>query len=180
MKGTLLIGTDHNLDFFRHMVHKTTDLFIDSLQDHNLLPWITCPTRITHSSATLIDNILISNKVYGLQKSCILIHDISDHLPCLLLQSAQKLNKSSKITRDKQDQSPKAVNSLKVDLSEVDWSVVVSPTSTVDEQFDSFHKKLLEVVEKNCPTTTLTIGTKGIIKEPWLTKGIINSNKKQL
>ena len=54
MKGIVLIGTDHNLDFLKPMSHKATNLFVDSLQEHSLMPCITWPTRITHSSATLI------------------------------------------------------------------------------------------------------------------------------
>ena len=48
-----------------------------------LLPSITRPTRITHSTATLIDKILIDQKFSKQYKNSVLIENLSDHLPCL-------------------------------------------------------------------------------------------------
>ena len=49
------------------------------------IPTITRPTRITHDSATLIDNIYVKCKQLGNNiVSCILTADISDHFPVLL------------------------------------------------------------------------------------------------
>ena len=62
-RHSVLIGADHNLDFLKHMQHTATELFINKLLDFNMIPCITRPTRITHSSATLIDNIFVSNKL---------------------------------------------------------------------------------------------------------------------
>ena len=57
-----------------------TQNFIELNLDSNLLPCITRPTRITKSTATLIDNVLISKNLQGKQDSKIIITDISDHL----------------------------------------------------------------------------------------------------
>ena len=54
-----IIGLDHNLDFLKHNCHKRTQLFLELLCDYNHLPCITRPTRITNTSATLIDNIFV-------------------------------------------------------------------------------------------------------------------------
>ena len=78
---SIIIGSDHNLDVLKHGDHKPMDCFLNRILDNNLIPCITRPTRITHSSATLIDNIFVSSKLYGKQTSSILVHDISDHLP---------------------------------------------------------------------------------------------------
>ena len=40
------------------------------------------PTRISKSSATLIDNVLISDKLQSNYTSNILLSNLSDHLPC--------------------------------------------------------------------------------------------------
>ena len=50
----------------------------------NMLPVITKPTRITDTSATLIDNILISSKLQQAYHSGIIISDMSDHLPTVI------------------------------------------------------------------------------------------------
>ena len=59
----IVIGIDHNMDFLKASRHTNTQKFLDYNLEINLLPVITKPTRITDTSATLIDNILISSKL---------------------------------------------------------------------------------------------------------------------
>ena len=59
----LVIGIDHNLDFLKASAHRNTQSYLDYNLDMNMLPVITKPTRITDTSATLIDNILVSSKL---------------------------------------------------------------------------------------------------------------------
>ena len=79
----IIIGLDHNLDFLKSSTHGSTHQFLEEIMELGLLPSITRPTRITHSTATLIDNILIDQKFSENYKSSVLIDNISDHLPCL-------------------------------------------------------------------------------------------------
>ena len=65
-----IIGIDHNLDFLKSNYHRQTQKFIEI----NFLPCITKPTRITKTTATLIDNIFISQNLQGRQESKILRH----------------------------------------------------------------------------------------------------------
>ena len=58
-----IIGLDHNLDLLKQAIHIKTQEFLECILDHNMLPTITKPTRISKTSATLIDNILISEKL---------------------------------------------------------------------------------------------------------------------
>ena len=53
--------------------------------DFDLFPVITKPTRITHISATLIDNIFLDSRLTGKTVNKILVDDISDHLPSVLI-----------------------------------------------------------------------------------------------
>ena len=48
-----------------------------------MIPTITQPTRITRSTATLIDNIIISQSNCGNYIASILVEDMSDHLPTI-------------------------------------------------------------------------------------------------
>ena len=76
-KSKLYICGDYNLDLLKHHTHQATDDFISSIYDNTLLPLITKPTRITHNTATLIDNILTDNLEVTL--AGILSLDLSDH-----------------------------------------------------------------------------------------------------
>ena len=55
------------------------------------LPTITKPTRITHTTATLIDYIYIKTSKPIKIASGIIIHDISDHLPIFMFSEKKKL-----------------------------------------------------------------------------------------
>ena len=80
-----IIGLNHNLDFLKSNCHLDTNDFIEANLDNGLIPCINKPTRITHHSATLIDNIIISHKLVSNQTTKIIITDISDHLPSLIM-----------------------------------------------------------------------------------------------
>ena len=78
--GNTILGMDHNLDLLKLDKHKTKGEFLDRNLDNNLLPCITRPTRITKSSATLIDNIFINLKLHEDCRTSIITIDLSDHL----------------------------------------------------------------------------------------------------
>ena len=59
-KKELVIGMDHNMDLLKSHEHRRTQQFLDILLNNDLIPTITRPTRITKTSATLIDNVFIS------------------------------------------------------------------------------------------------------------------------
>ena len=96
----LVIGLDHNLDFLKVSSHGPMHQFLDEVMEIGLLPLISRPTQITHSTATLIDNILIDQKFIERYKSSVLIENISDHLPCLttLCGVTTPLNRGKKVT----------------------------------------------------------------------------------
>ena len=80
-----IIGLDHNLDLLKHHQHRHTQSFLELMLENAQFPCITRPTRISHNSATLIDNLLLSVNLIGKQTSSIIVSDLSDHLPCLTL-----------------------------------------------------------------------------------------------
>ena len=80
-KKELIIRMDHNYDLLKSNEHKKTEEFLELLINRELFPTITHPTRITKSSATLIDNIFVSTNLHKNSDSAILINDMSDHMP---------------------------------------------------------------------------------------------------
>ena len=84
-KHELILGMDHNLDLLKLNQHKLTEEFLECNLNGGIIPQITKPTRITQTSATLIDNVMISKKLGRQTESRILIENISDHLPSLVL-----------------------------------------------------------------------------------------------
>ena len=81
-----IIATDQNIDLLKIETNKSSSDLFDILFTNGILPTIIRPTtdtRITHTSATLIDNIYIKHNRLETLKSGIILTDISDHLPIL-------------------------------------------------------------------------------------------------
>ena len=70
---------DFNLDLLKISQNTKVDAFVDLMLSFSFHPLINAPTRITSTSATLLDNIFVNANRHS--KSGILISDISDHLP---------------------------------------------------------------------------------------------------
>ena len=81
----LIIGLDHNYDLLKSAHNTNTGQFLNLNIDNDLTPCITKPTRVTTKTATLIDNVMISNKLSCSYTPYVLLDDISDHCPCLVL-----------------------------------------------------------------------------------------------
>ena len=78
----IILNGDFNFDLFKQDENGVVLRFLNSLSSVSLIPVITKPTRITDQTATLIDNIFISNPVNF--TSGIIISDISDHFPIFI------------------------------------------------------------------------------------------------
>ena len=174
----LIIGLDHNLDFLKSTIHNPTNDFIEKILDLNLLPSITRPTRITKSSATLIDNILVDHKHCEYLDSYVIIDDISDHLPCVVVLKDVFLNKKSKIKITSRDMREKNIKRLQISLMSSDWLTVLSNDSTVDEKAEYFHNELSKKIDRFCPERTRLVNYQKMRREPWLTSGIMSSISK--
>ena len=86
--ANVILGTDQNFDYLKIQTHgKTLDL-LNAFLSYDLIPTITKPTRITHTSATLIDNIYVRQDSPNI-RSCIMPCDISDHFPVLSFVESQ-------------------------------------------------------------------------------------------
>ena len=56
-KNYYLLG-DFNIDLLKDETHRPTSEFLDLIYSYYLVPTILKPTRITETSATIIDNIM--------------------------------------------------------------------------------------------------------------------------
>ena len=76
---TFILG-DFNLDLLKYQDNSQIDEFLNDMLSHSYFPTIRHPTRITDSSATLLDNIF-TNCIENFSESANVLSDISDHLP---------------------------------------------------------------------------------------------------
>ena len=82
----IFVCGDYNLDMLKHNTNSDvgTNHFLDTVYSMCLCRLIDRPYRITNHSVMLIDNIFTNASNYD-NAICLLISDISDHLPVCLL-----------------------------------------------------------------------------------------------
>ena len=174
----LIAGLDHNLDLMKHDQHIPTSDFIGMNLDHQLLPTITKPTRITRSTATLIDNLIIGRSYQADYTSSIIIDDISDHFPLLL-----KSSKPILLTKKRQEITTRGINTVKCEeinklLDNYDWHSILEKEET-NEAFTTFHTILQNALDTICPIHKIKLTKSKIRKEPWITTGLQKCIRKQ-
>ena len=174
----VIIGLDHNLDLLKNNTHRNTQEFLETDLSNKLLPCISKPTRITHSTATLIDNTFCSVELHGSYKSYILIDDISDHMPCLSILSDVFPTKMSVETITRHRLTEKAITKMKDHLELLDWSNLVSSDWNCETNYVTVHNILQETLDEYAPVRTMKLKRKKL-SDPWLIKGLINCQCKQ-
>ena len=82
-KADILIGTDQNFDLMKTDTSTNVSDLLNVFFTAGVVPVIKQPTRITHTSSTLIDNLYVKYDKYENIDSRILLSDISDHFPII-------------------------------------------------------------------------------------------------
>ena len=175
-KTDIVIGLDHNMDLLKHRTHRPTRLFVETLYELGLAPVITKPTHIAHSSATLIDNILVSHKLIDNTNQGIICDDTSDHLPCYILMNDIHLMKKEDQFITTRDLREANLIALKKKLSE--GVLLPDPMQSVNEQFNYFHNTLTYYIERFILIVTRKLKPKAIRREKWVCPGLLRSIRK--
>jgi hypothetical protein len=166
---------DYNLDILKSDTHNQTNDFILTNFSNSFIPQICKPTRVTNSSATLIDNIF-SNIIHNSPTTNgIIISDISDHFPIFYIKyfnnSTSQSNPEYKLKRQINE-----INRAKFtqEIIGSDWTEIMTETDA-QESYTKFHNHLTKVFEKCFPIKKVKIGY--LTKLPWLTPGMKKSIK---
>ena len=173
-----IIGSDHNLDLIKHDKHRITNEFMELNLDNQLLPTITKPTRVTRSTATLIDNVVMGRDFQTDFEACILISDISDHLPCLITVKKPSLFEKSPTKITTRGLNEHKMNTINVKLIEVNCHELFQ-SKDMDQQYYTFQQILTDTIEEVAPYYTKTIPNSKVIKDPWLSIGLLKCIRKQ-
>ena len=172
----IIIGTDQNFDYIKIDQHKNTEDLLNNFLASGLVPTITKPTRITHSTATLIDNIYISVKTKTNIKSGILCTDISDHLPIIVCTgNTKKDSKKTPLIIHKRYMTDAAIQHINSTIQNQDWNYLNN--MTMDDAYTEFNNKLGDIIEYAAPQKSITIPSSLIIRDPWMTCGLIKYSK---
>ncbi len=156
--GDVMIGSDLNFNYLNVENHRKTCELLDMFISSGFVPTITLPTRITHHSSTLIDNIHVKLIQPDELLSGIIISDISDHLPIFtVIGKPTGLKTSIKHFTCRPMDAPK-LESMANYLDNVDWTFLVD--LTVDEANDNFNRILIDALNKFVPEKTVKLHKK--------------------
>ena len=118
--------------------------------EHELLPTITKPTRITKTSATLIDNIIIGRNYQSTYTPMIIVTDLSDHYPTLLEIPNLDIYKKQpmKISTRKLDYN--SVAKINDKLETIDWNSLLNNLDT-ESSFNTYQRTLSNTLDEITP-----------------------------
>ena len=129
---------DYNINLLNFGTHNKTNDFVNDVISQGFLPYIMKPTRITPTSATLIDHIYY-NHIYTHSKSGIIINDLADPFGIFhIVYYCTQITKPEYIhVRQLKHDNIVALRNL---LSTADFYAVFS-TENPDFAYDTFRKK---------------------------------------
>ena len=165
------------MDLLKSSNHAPTENFLNANLLLNQVPTITRPTRITKSTATLIDNIFLSQSWLEKYNSGILVNDMSDHLPSIVSIKNLKLSKRVPIQITARDTQTKNINALKNSLKKINWCEIIE-TNSPSKSMSNLHERLRHDIDHFMPLKTYCINTKKARREPWVSASIQISIRK--
>ena len=172
----VVISSDHNLDLIKSSSHKPTAKFVEDLGLQGFVNVITKPTRVTHESETLIDNIFIKGPLMFDFESFVLLEDLSDHYPCVLrLDLPAKKSPCDKIIV-KRKITDEVIAKLNRVLLFHDWSVL-NPMN-VDESYDYLVNEITSALDHLAPPKTVLTAQKDCFRELWMNVKLCKYNSK--
>ena len=172
-KDYYLLG-DFNIDLLKDGTDRPTSDFLDLIYSYHLVPTILKPTRITETSATLIDNILTNYN--NNMKTGILVTDITDHFPTVFYKNLNVIKQPKVDTKYtyKRNHSEENVNWFKQKLSCVHWNEILDGIDASSD-YDKFISKFVELYDECIPLKKITANRKTCPQQPWMTKGLLKS-----
>ena len=164
-----LVG-DYNINLLNFGTHTKTNEFIDDLISQGFLPYILKPTRVTDTSATLIDHIY-SNHTYTNHDSGIIFTDLTDHIGVFHItnDTTNKTESTYLYVRQLKDSHIKEFKNI---LTQTDFSDVLN-NEDPNDVYNCFLRDYYSLFDKACPIKYIGAKSKYIKREPWITSGLI-------
>jgi hypothetical protein len=173
--GKVFICGDFNIDALKSNSNSRTMEYYNTVLTQNFLPTITLPTRITESSATIIDNIFMkldNNTLNDKMESGNIYSDITDHLPNILMIKSEKIIADIPGRPYVRLQGPKNISKFKEILSNENFNEILDeqdPNCILEYIYDIYKK----AYEESFPLHMLS--RKKMKDKKWMTPAIRKS-----
>ena len=162
----IILMSDFNIDILKYDTNNDSAAFLDMMYEKFLLPYISSPTRVTLRSQTLIDNIF-SNIIEDEIISENITTTISDHYAQFtLFKNKTKSQKNKKIAKFARNCKTFDKEMFHSDLKNTNWKEILKiERGDVDYSFETFNKKLNEILDKHVPFKKLSIQEEKLSKK---------------
>ena len=175
-KNCIIMG-DVNIDLLKYNTDGKTKSHVNNIFANGFLPVITKPTRVTHSSASLIDHIY-SNLKSLKYSSNIIITDVADHYGIThIIHSKHKINDHNQIP--KRIFSSRNTEQFIHCLANTNFADICT-IQDVNKAYDSFHNRFKEIFNESFPIRVTSYKSKRIKHDPWMTTGLLKSSQTKI
>ena len=145
-KQSIYLSGGFNLNILDYETNTKIKHFINLLFQHNFIPLINRPTRITKRTATAIDNIITNSINNSKLTTCVVKTDLTDHFP-IFLTSETTVDIYENTTRIfKRNINETTRNQFKYQLNEVNWNSIYEK-STANNAYNSFFGNVFNTLQ---------------------------------
>ena len=170
----VIVCGDFNVDLLTVGENALSFDFLNRMHGLSFIPVISKPTRVTNTSATLIDNIFISTP--ALYTSGIFATDISGHFPIFVKINDYFQHQANSVTENKVVKyrliNENTVSALKDRLCGIDWDTVINNNDS-NIAFTELERLVYQAYNICCPITAKTICKKQL-RKPWISREILS------
>jgi hypothetical protein len=168
----VLLG-DLNINLLNADNHHLTRKYLDVMITNNLIPRITLPTRVSPSSATLIDHLFTNINQTNFTGT--LLTDITDHYSNFLLIKTNRLPDRTNPTHISYRQiTEKTIDRLNTLLSVTNWTELYQSNDPT-EAYSIFLEQYQCCMNQAMPIKSVRFNKYKHKSHPWITKGLLKS-----
>ena len=173
------IAGHFSIDLLKCDSHASYKFFLNNMLAHSYCPSISKPTRVSNSSASLIDNIFMKSNTMNFT-SAIIYRDISDHFPIIVQLELHDLRPKNPCNNlKKRSCSDVSINKFITLLETVDWDCFIKEHEKTNDpnlsyiKFSEIYKNLYDEIFplKN----VLNASSKIKPRQGWITMGLAKS-----
>ena len=167
-KSLIYILGDFNINLLNTDKHVQSSDFLETMYLFSLFPFITKPTRVTKSTATLIDNIYSNHIHNNVSFNGILYTDITDHLPIFTISKDFKISHKDRfhLIRNTNTDNIKTFNRK---IQSLNWEEIIS-CNDCQIAYSQFHDLFIKYYDECFPLKKVKLNYKS--RKEWLTVGL--------
>ena len=169
--GDVKLASDQNINYLDIEKNSKIRDFLDTFVANGFIPTIMLPTRITHHSSTLIDNIYVKCKQTNKIHSGIITNDIFDYLPIFMLIGKPQPNKQLPLKFKCRSLNEPTLNTIAQYLNDFYWNIMNNIDS--DKANELFSKTLTSALDTHAPEKNIKISPTNMLRQNWMSPAFL-------